>query len=224
MKKTVNPNPRATHLRIADGWSIRRIPHEAAVWFVENFHYSKSATIIDFIDIGLIAPDGGLAGAAIWLPPSAGAAKWLANGTGATYNRTLNLSRLVVHPAVPTNGATFLMQGSLKLLRQEGYQVAVTYADSRLGHVGGIYGAANWLYAGETGARVGWADQDGRMRSTRAGNYHNDGRLRTRNLTVAEMTARGWSRVRSPGKARFLIAINRRFRKPVAAFAKRMAK
>jgi hypothetical protein len=80
----------------------------------------------------------------------------------------LALSRLVVDPSVPKNGASFLLAGSMNAINRSLWPCLVTYADSWRGHTGGIYRATNWTYIGMTGAEEVWTI-DGRMTARKAG-------------------------------------------------------
>ena len=144
-------------------------------------------------------------GVAQWLPPAPGPAKWVAKHTGCSPDKVLALSRMVIVPGVPKNAASYLLAASVRRLRAMGWGVAVTYADGLEEHTGLVYLASNWVPAGATRPRPRWVDQSGTMRSTKA----------TVILTVADMRARGWTRVPGLPKPRFLYAINRRYRRAV---------
>jgi hypothetical protein len=70
----------------------------------------------------------------------------------------LELSRLVVTTS-EANAASFLIGGSLRLLRASGDWIVVSYADcnDHVGHVGYVYQATNWLYTGKGSAEPKWA-------------------------------------------------------------------
>lgn len=94
-----------------------------------------------------------LSGAAQWIPPTRGAAEATLRQLELVgdWRRVLALSRLVVAPDVPTNGASFLLGRSIRLIRAtRAWDVLVTYADERQGHTGAIYRATNWRYIGES--------------------------------------------------------------------------
>jgi len=63
----------------------------------------------------------------------------------------LALSRFVLSPEVPKNGASFLLSRSVALIKSDGrWDCLVTYADEWQGHTGTMYRAAGWDYAGKT--------------------------------------------------------------------------
>ena len=86
-------------------------------------------------------------GIAWWIPPtkSAALATFPENWQGV-----LALSRLVIVPGVPKNACSFLLSKSMKLINRRRWPCLVTYADEWQGHVGTIYKATNWRYAGKT--------------------------------------------------------------------------
>lgn len=128
--------------------------------------------------------DGVLVGAAMWMPPTATAAKALAKrllGDAARHREVLVLSRLVVVPGEPQNAAGILLAASTRaVLRDPRWSLLVTYADQAQGHSGTIYKATNWTIDGETKPQTKWTI-DGRQVS----------RLSTHSRTVADMRALG---------------------------------
>lgn len=97
-----------------------------------------------------------VSGAAIWLPPTRTAAEASlreADMPDDGWQRVLALSHLVIAEDVPTNGASFLLARSTKLIAADGrWDLLVTYADEWQGHTGAIYLAAGWEYVGLTKA------------------------------------------------------------------------
>ena len=57
-----------------------------------------------------------LLGVAQWLPPTRVAAESV---NKENWQRVLSLTRLAVHPLVPTNGASFLLGRSIRIIRNE---------------------------------------------------------------------------------------------------------
>jgi hypothetical protein len=160
---------------------------EEATHVVEEMHYSKGAPNTATYLHGLFRKDDPTTfwGVAWWLPPIKPAAVYIADLCGADWRRVLNLSRLVVHPDIGTNGASFLLGGSERLIRKDGvYEALVTYADTLRGHTGQIYKATNWDYDGMTRPQDVWVDQDGRAVSRkRAGRTRRVGEMRKLGFT-----------------------------------------
>ena len=106
----------------------------------------------------------------------------------------LALSRLVVVPGVPSNAAGFLLARSMKLLPPR-WHTLVTWADTRHGHDGTLYRAANWEYAGlMRGSSHTFVDATGRQVAVKA--------KRTR--SHAEMEALGYTRLPPAPKHKFI--------------------
>ena len=135
------------HLRKADYW-VRDCPLTDAQNLVKKYHYAKGGSNTRTYSHGLygVMLDE-LVGCAWWIPPtkSAGVA-W----AGDYWQGVLALSRLVITPGVPTNPCSFLLSKSVKLIDRDRWHTLVTYADDWQGHLGAIYKAAGWEYAGKT--------------------------------------------------------------------------
>lgn len=64
-------------------------------------------------------------------------------------NEVLELSRLVINSNVPQNSGSFLIGNAMKLIPEQ-YKIIVSYADTKMGHIGYVYQATNFLYTGLT--------------------------------------------------------------------------
>lgn len=120
-----------------------------------------------------------VSGVALWIPPTrtAATATWPRNWKGV-----LSLSRFVIHPDVPTNGASFLLAASARLIAKDSrWECLVTYADEWQNHGGAIYLAAGWEFVGMTKPERVYV-KDGAMIARKAG---------PRTRTHAEMLALG---------------------------------
>lgn len=167
---------------------------------VTEHHYARDAANTAVGRHGLFRRvDGALVGAALWMPPTAGAAKGLALthlGSQDRAREVLVLSRLVVAPGEPKNAAGLLLGASTRLvLADERWSLLVTYADEAEGHTGTIYRATGWTPDGWTQLRARWIDPaTGRRVATKA----------KANRTHAEMHALGYVRLEDSRKARFV--------------------
>ncbi len=130
-------------------------------------------------------------GVTLWLPPTRPAAEAVA---GDDWRGVLALSRLVVLPEVPTNGASFLLGRSMRMIDRARWPVLVTYADTRLGHTGAIYKATNWICDGPVPAGDVWLDSRGRQAGRKRGG---------RNLSADQMRALGYKRAPAAPKIRY---------------------
>jgi hypothetical protein len=182
-----------THLRASEGWSVQTIELWEARHLIGLWHYSKSSPNTATYRHGLIGPDWAHYGAAVWIPPTRAAAEKVA---GTDWEGVLCLSRLVVAPEVPTNGASFLLGRSMRLIDRDRWPVLLTYADTRLGHTGAIYKATNWESHGPVPAGDVWVhsvtgEQRGRKRGPKT-------------LTAEQMRELGYDRMPSLPKIRYV--------------------
>jgi hypothetical protein len=182
-----------SHLRIADGWRVEMSDLSAARHLVQTYHYSRSTANTATYCHGLFDPSGIQAGAAIWIPPTRAAAETVA---GDRWQGVLCLSRLVVAPDVPTNGASFLLGRSMAMIDRHRWPNLLTYADTRLGHTGAIYRATNWREIGSVPAGDVWVHRDSGIQRGRKRGGHT--------LLASEMEALGFVRQPTLPKVKFV--------------------
>jgi len=157
-----------TRLRASDGWAVETVSLSDATDLVRQFHYSKSAANTATYRHGLIDPSGDLVGSVIWIPPTKNAAATVDDN----WRAVLSCSRLVIHPDVPANGASFLLGRSMSMIDRSRWATFVTYADTGQGHTGAVYKATNWFEIGPVPAGDTWrhsvtGEQRGRKRGPR---------------------------------------------------------
>lgn len=192
------------HLRRGE-WSVGAITQSEAVESIEAWHYAQGAPNTSVARHGLFRSStdaiggmfGRLSGVAMWLPPTPTAARSVA---GREWRGVLSLTRLVVAPDVPTNGASYLLGASMRLLDRERWPWLLTYADSSHGHTGAIYRATNWTYLGPWEAGDTWVGPEGEQRGRKRGK---------RNLSVAEMTELGFVKQPAAVKHKYVHHVGR---------------
>jgi hypothetical protein len=182
---------RVGHLRRED-YRVGETAVPRARAIVTRYHYAGSApNTATFLHALYRRGATELCGAAWWIPPTRAAA-------AASYSdpdRVLALSRLVIAPDVPCNGASFLLAASTRLIAAAGrWDCLVTYADVWRGHTGAIYRAVGWEYVGLTRPEDVWVDADGRMIARKAG---------PTTRTVEQMRAAGYTCVGRYPKHKF---------------------
>lgn len=175
-------------------YEVKTVPLAICREMVAQYHYAKTGSNTATFRHGLFlkaAPEKCL-GIAWWIPPTKSAA--LANYP-KNWKAVLVLSRLVIHPDVPQNGASFLIMSSVRLIRQDlRWEYLLTYADEWQNHSGAIYKATNWMALGKTKPEATWIDQKGRMVARKAGPH-------TR--TKAEMESLGYRMIGRHSRFRF---------------------
>lgn len=175
----------------ANEWTVAETNLKTSNKLVEQFHYAKGAAPNGVFLHGLFLRGWFECwGVAWWIPAIKGTIdKYNPGG----YTTTLTLHRLVIHPNVPTNGASYLLGRSIRLIQQMGkYELLATYADTWRGHTGQIYKATNWEYRGLTEPMPVWSDQDGIQRST-SNRLLTVGGERLKSPSRQELVRQGWS-------------------------------
>ena len=187
------------HLRSGD-YEVHSVPtHAEAMARVREWHYARGGTNTSTYRHGLYRSGlmGELVGVAIWIPPTKNAALTVSDN----WQGVLSLSRLACQPGLPTNAASFLLGGSMRLIERGRWPVLLTYADTGHGHTGAIYRATNWRCLGEVPAGDTWTSSDGRQVGRKRGG---------KTLTVAEMIAQGCARNDPSPKIKFVHTVGGR--------------
>ena len=180
-------------------YAVDSIPLSMGRELVALEHYAGGSSNTATYRHGLFHADNPMVclGFAQWLPPTRPAALSVSTDPDGV----VNLSRLVVDPIVPTNGASFLLGKSIRIIKRDGrFHTLLTYADEGQGHTGAIYRATNWTYLGTVKGHPSWIDQGGRQVATKA----------TKNRTYAEMLALGYQRQPATDKHKFVMYLDSR--------------
>lgn len=149
----------------AQKWRVMPTSIKAAKDLVRQYHYMKTLNtgavyIHGLFQIGDTYPSG----VAVWLPAMKGSVDRWSHGN---YSGALMLHRLVVRPDVPSNGASFLLGRSIRLIKKDGrFSFLITYADTFRNHTGGIYKATNWDYRGTVKGERMYEMADGSIRTS----------------------------------------------------------
>lgn len=194
----------------ASDYTVVEAPFSELVPLVRRFHYAKSCGNTATHAHALVrVSDGAVVGAALWLPPTAGAAKGLAKRLlqdESRHREVLALSRLVVADGEPKNAASILLGGSERLVWEDDrWSLLVTYADlSR--HTGTIYRATNWTHDGEARPRTTWVHRETGHMTSAASGQRASGPLAgiTRRRTAQMLREAGYVVDRTSAKARFV--------------------
>jgi len=177
-----------------EDWIVAPVGIKIARRLIESEHYAKGASNTATFLHGLYRkddPNQECVGVSWWIPPTKSAAE---NTYPPNWRGVLSLSRLAIKPHVPKNACTFLLARSRKLIPRDVWPCLVTYADEWRGHIGGIYLADNWRFAGKTKPERTY-QIDGRMTARKVGQ-------KTR--THAEMLALGAVMVGSFSKYKYV--------------------
>ena len=139
---------------------------ETEPWLLEK-HYAKRMCPISYA-FGLYI-DEQLEGVVTYGVP---ASPFLCMGVCGQQNKdiVLELNRLCLNDGIK-NGASVLVSKSLQMLPSP--TIVVSYADTKMGHVGYIYQASNFLFTGTTKERTDMAGEDGKHSRHNLGNVDN---------------------------------------------------
>lgn len=165
--------PAGPVLRKSD-WFVAECSMNDLHEMVARYHYAGRGSNTATYRFGLYRnADKQCCGVAWWIPPTKGAAAATWPGD---WRQVLSLHRLVCSPEAPANSESFLLGQAIRRIRQDClWRCLVTYADTRLGHLGVIYRATGWEYLGLTTPEPTFVDAFGRDVARKAG-----GRTRTR--------------------------------------------
>ena len=188
-----SPTPR---LHRRDWWVATLPAHSDAVALIQSLHYAQGAPNTSTFRHALYRRDSwplldGPYGVALWIPPTRGAAETV----DPEWRGVLALSRFVLDPTVPVNGASFLLAHSMRALDRKRWPTLLTYADTAQGHTGTIYKATGWECLGPVAAGDVWKDESGVQRGRKRGG---------RTLLAAEMRALGFTRQPQLPKIKFV--------------------
>lgn len=133
------------------GYYVEKIDRSLANEIIVKNHYLHRGTPSS-VAFGLYTPKGVLCGVVTYATP---ASPSLTKGLVGAENKHLvgELTRLWVDDRVPKNGESFLIGSTMK---ESGFEVLVSFADTKEGHVGTVYQATNWLYTGLSDRHKEW--------------------------------------------------------------------
>lgn len=129
-----------------ESWEVREVEKKTASEVVIERHYLHRRPSMSFAH-GLYV-EGELMGVITYgTPPSR---HLQISACPSDPSLTLELNRMWINDRMPRNTATWFLSRSLKMLPP---RIIVSYADTREGHMGWVYRAANFNYAG-------WSDME----------------------------------------------------------------
>lgn len=147
-----------------EGYSIEIIDYKTAMKVVIDNHYLHRKAPASF-SYGLFNELGSLVGVIVYGKP---ASPTLCSGIAGKdeSNNVIELTRLWIADITPKNAESFLIASTLKLLPKQ-YDIIVSFAEIKAGHVGTVYQATNWIYTGLSTRRALWeldGNRDGHAR------------------------------------------------------------
>lgn len=145
----------------------------------------------------------------VWsIPANKNIAKFILGKEGSVWE----LARLWAPDGHAPNLLTRAISASVELIvRLENPDALVSYADPSVGHKGGVYRAASWVYHGASEEVRAYRGSQGEIISRRA--FHSG----KKSLKKAEIEALGFTQLKLAGKERFVKPITRDARKALAS-------
>lgn len=137
--------------------------HKAAEHACRNWHYSKCMPVSKTVKIG-VWEDGRFIGAVVF---ARGACRSLLTPYGLSQTDGCELARVALRSR--KTPVTRIVKIAIAMLRKHFPQMRliVSFADDRQGHVGKIYQAGNWIYAGKVHSTANYYFE-GRWQHTRS--------------------------------------------------------
>lgn len=168
--------------------------YAAAKYAVEHWHYSRRMPSGKRVAIG-VWESGRFIGVVIF---SRGASPQLADPYGLTQSEVCELTRVALdRHETPTSRIVAL---AVRCLRSfcDGLRLVVSFADPNVGHLGTLYQAGNWVFAGRSAAMPYWVTKDGKRLHDRAVTAGGQGQARKGECR----------RVEQAGKLRYLMPLD----------------
>ena len=171
--------------------------YEAAKYAVEHWHYSKTMPVAKKVHIG-VWENGRFIGAVVF--------SWGANpNLFRPYGIEMIEGCELVRVALDKHGTPVsrIVKIALQMIGRQspGLRLVVSFADTRMGHLGSIYQAGNWVYVGETKPKFDF-ELDGQILQRRSYTGSNFGGTRRR-------VPPGAVKVESPPKHRYLYPLDK---------------
>ena len=188
---------------------------KAAKYAVENWHYSKRMPVFKIVKIG-IWEDAIFKGCVLF---SRGASPYLLKRYNLKMVEGCELTRIAL--ASHLTPVSKIIKISIKFLKKlcPKLRLIVSFADPRQGHLGIVYQANGWIYAGITNKKKVYFDENGREFQDRLvcnKGYAYQGYKYTKVLKPSE--AKKTEKV--PGKYRYLFPLDKRMRKQIEPLSK----
>lgn len=187
--------------------------HEAAKWAVEHWHYSRTMPKSKIIHIG-VWENGEFIGVVLFNVSAN-------NNIGKPYGlKMIEVCELVrVAFASHQTPISQIVSKSVRMLKSQspGLRLIVSFADPEHSHVGGIYQAMNWIYAGMTTPADEWI-VNGKRWHGRALRHEKPAYLTT--AEAARAIDPNSRRILGSSKHRYLYPLDRAMRKQIEPLRK----
>lgn len=188
--------------------------YQAAKYAVMNWHYSKAMPAGKLIKVGVWENEKYI-GCVIF-------GRGNSNGIGRPYNlkqtECCELVRIALNSHI--SPVTRICSIAMRMIKNfnSGLKLIISFADPAHGHVGKIYQAGNWIYAGKTAPDYKFKDADGRIWHSRQ--VSSTGFKKYFGLNRPCANRRDCEKITVPSKHRYLYPLDKETRKRVLSFSK----
>lgn len=188
--------------------------NDAAKYAVEHWHYSKSLPPFPHMRVG-VWEDGIFKGVILF---ARGANKDLMAPYGLKSIEGCELVRVALkeHKAPVSK----LLSIAVKMLKKssKGLRLIVSFADTFQGHHGGIYQAANWIYAGMSAPSIMYKDKNDKLWHPRL--ISKSGKKKAFGKYRSVLTPDECKKISVPGKHRYLMPLDPEIRSRIEPLSK----
>lgn len=163
--------------------------------YIRRHHYSKGSHNGPTLSIGLF-DENKLIGCCMFATPCSEAVRCSLWGPESK-NSVVELHRLHIMDCTPKNTESWFIARCLKMLKKTKPHICgvLSFADTTIGHTGGIYKATNAYLLGETSPKTFYEDSNGRLRHPRQNGV---------NIDLESAKSKGWSPVQRKTKVRYM--------------------
>lgn len=184
--------------------------HKAASYACLNWHYSKRMPRFKLVKIGAWENDKFI-GVVLF---GWGATSALVNPYGLKMTQGCELTRIALKEH--KSPVSKIMSLAIKFLKKAnpGIRLIVSFADPAQGHHGGIYQATNWIYTGKSADTINYTDKEGKSWHARNVGFKVS---KAKQIMVKKSECIA---VKSPGKLRYLMPLDKEMSIKIAPLAK----
>ena len=144
-------------MSIKDKYIVKSIDSYLCKDWLLNKHYAKRLCSISY-SFGLFNNDILIGILTIGKPASNQLCIGVCGIENSKYVYELN--RLCINDSIEKNLLSYFLSKSLKMIKDN--MILISYADTKMNHIGYIYQATNWIYTGKTKERTDIGFEDGK--------------------------------------------------------------
>lgn len=185
--------------------------YRAAKYACENWHYSGTLPAGKLVKVGIWEYKK-FVGVVIF---SRGASRDLLTPYGLKQDQGCELARVALTGHI--NPVSRIVSIAMKFLQRQspGMRIVVSYADVNQGHHGGIYQAGGWVYSGTTNPEKNYLISGKEMHPRSVCSKYG-----TRSLARLASLGVNAETIKTPGKHRYLMPLDKEMREHVIPLAK----